>query len=82
MEETEMSKKMALNDEQMNGVTGGTIVPRVAEGGDTLNSFVAKLNADKPNRFTVADVILWNGLDPNTDPNAPLPAGQVLKVYF
>ena len=75
-------EKTALNDEMMDRVTGGTMVPRPVEGGESLNTFVARLNAESSRHYDVAQIIKWNGLDPNMDPNAPLPAGTVLKVFF
>ncbi|MBQ6609855.1 MAG: hypothetical protein IJS11_04300 [Oscillospiraceae bacterium] len=75
-------EKTALNDEQMDKVTGGTMVPRPTESGDTLQSFCDKINAQNNWHVTPSQLITWNGLPADTDPNAPLPAATVLKVYF
>ena len=75
-------EKTALNDEQMDKVTGGTMVPRPVESGDTLQSFCDKINAQNNWNVKPSQLIIWNGLPENTDPNAPLPAATVLKVYF
>ncbi len=75
-------EKTALNDEQMDKVTGGTMVPRPAAAGDSLNSFAAKINAQQNWNVTAEKLIAWNNLPADTDPNAPLPANTVLKVLF
>ena len=75
-------EKTALNDEQMDKVTGGTMVPRPTESGDTLQSFCDKINAQNNWHVTPSQLIAWNNLPAGTDKDAPLPAATVLKVYF
>ena len=76
-------EKIALNDEMMDSVTGGTMVPRPVEGGESLNTFVARLNAESSRHYDVAQIIKWNGLDPNsTDPAKTLENVNALKVLY
>ncbi|MBR4473327.1 MAG: hypothetical protein IKS55_06775 [Oscillospiraceae bacterium] len=75
-------KKQALSDELLDNVTGGTVIPRPSENGETLKSFADRINASASRNVTPQNLILWNNLPATTDPNAPLPAGTVLKVFF
>ena len=74
--------KQAMSDDMLDNVNGGTMIPRSSQDGETLNSFAARLNAQNDWGVTAQKLIAWNGLDTNADPNAPLPAGTVLKVFF
>ena len=76
-------EKTALNDELMDSVTGGTVIPQYPINNESLNEFVTRLNADGKRRYEVADIIRWNGLDPNkTDPNAVLRPDKALNVLY
>ena len=75
-------EKTALNDELMDSVTGGTVIPQYPIDNESLNAFVTRLNGDVPNRFSVAQIIKWNGLDPNTDPYAKLDPTTALNVLY
>ena len=76
-------EKTALNDELMDSVTGGTVIPQYPINNESLNEFVTRLNADGKRRYEVAEIIRWNGLDPNTtDPNAVLRPDKALNVLY
>ncbi len=64
--------KIALNDEQVNEVTGGSILPYNVQPGDSLASIAKKYNV------TVEQLIKWNNIK---DPNI-LTIGQVIRVKF
>ena len=64
--------KVAMNDEQMNEVTGGSILPYRVQPGDSLNTIAKKYNV------TVEQLVKWNNIQ---DPNL-LTVGQQIKVKF
>ena len=59
-------------DEELDAVTGGTIIVIAVEKGDTLSALAKKF------RCTVSDLCRWNDIK---DPNV-IQEGQKLKVYF
>ena len=59
-------------DEELDAVTGGTIIVITIEDGDTLGALAKKF------RCSVDDLCRWNDIK---DPNV-IQAGQKLKVYF
>ena len=64
--------KVKINDEQMGGVSGGTVIPYVVQPGDTLNGIAQKFNV------SVNQLIKWNNIQ-----NANLiQVGQELDVKF
>ncbi len=65
-------EKMNLNDEQLNDVTGGTILPYKVEANDTLEKIALKYHV------SVEQLMKWNNI---TDPGI-LKAGMLLKVKF
>ena len=67
-----IEKKMAMNDEQLDQVTGGTILPYRVKAGDSLASIAKKYNV------TVEQLMKWNNIQ---DPNM-LTIGQQLKIKF
>ena len=64
--------KVAMNDDQMDQVTGGTILPYLVQPGDSLSVIAKKFNV------TVEQLIRWNNIQ---DPNF-LTIGQQLKIKF
>ena len=64
--------KIAMNDEQLDQVTGGTILPYRVKAGDSLASIAKKYNV------TVEQLMKWNSI---TDPNFVM-VGQILKIKF
>ena len=64
--------KIAMNDDLMDQVTGGSILPYRVQAGDTLGAIAKKYNV------TVEQLMAWNGIK---DPNY-LAIGQVLKIKF
>ena len=62
----------AMNDEQLDQVTGGTILPYRVKAGDSLASIAKKYNV------TVEQLMKWNNIQ---DPNM-LTIGQQLKIKF
>ena len=64
--------KMEMNDELMDQVTGGSILPYRVQAGDSLATIAKKYNV------TVEQLMMWNGIK---DPNY-LSVGQQLKVKF
>ena len=67
------NKKMAMNDEMLDQVTGGTILPYMVKPGDTLDSIAKKYNVK------VEDLIKWNHLN---DGVTVFRIGQTLKIKF
>jgi len=59
-------------DEELDSVSGGTIITIRVNEGDTLSALALKF------RCTVNDLCKWNDIK---DPNK-IEAGQKLKVYF
>ena len=64
--------KMALNDDQLDLVSGGSKVPYIVKAGDSIDSIAQNCGC------TREQLMAWNNIkNPNT-----LTAGQVLKVKF
>lgn len=64
--------KITMNDEQMDKITGGTILPYRVQPGDSLEKIARKYNV------SVEQLMKWN----NIKEPGPLTAGQLLKVKF
>ena len=64
--------KIKMNDEQMDEVTGGSILPYRVQPGDSLDVIAKKYNV------TVEQLVKWNNLK-NPD---ILTVGQQLKIKF
>ena len=64
--------KVAMNDDQMDQITGGTILPYLVEPGDSLGAIAKKYNV------TIDQLMAWNDIK---DPNF-LAVGQKLKIKF
>ena len=65
-------EKTKMNDDQLDGVTGGSIIPYQVEPGDTLTAIAGKFNV------SVDQLVKWNNIK---DQNM-LMVGQQLKVKF
>ena len=63
---------MAMNDEQMGEVTGGSILPYRVQPGDSLDEIAKKYHVTKD------QLIKWNHIQ---DPSM-LTVGQQLKIKF
>ena len=63
--------KVEMNDELMDQVTGGSILPYRVQPGDTLGGIAKKYNV------TVEQLMAWNGIK---DPNFIM-AGAKLVIY-
>jgi LysM repeat protein len=66
------SIKMAINDDQLDLVSGGSKIPYIVKAGDTINSIATD------NGCTVEQLMAWNNIK---NPNM-LTAGQVLKIKY
>ena len=64
--------KVAMNDDMLNNISGGTILPYVVQNGDTLAAIAKKYNV------TVEQLVKWNNIQ---NPNI-ITVGQQLKVKF
>lgn len=64
--------KVAMNDEEMDQVTGGSILPYSVQSGDTLAKIAKKYNV------TLEQLIKWNDIK-NPD---MITVGQQLKIKF
>lgn len=64
--------KVKMNDEQLDAINGGSIIPYQVQAGDTLNVIAKKFNV------TPEQLMKWNNIQ---DPNLLL-VGQQLKVKF
>ena len=64
--------KVAMNDEEMDQVTGGSILPYAVQSGDTLAKIAKKYNV------TMEQLIKWNNIK-NPD---MITVGQQLKIKF
>ena len=64
--------KVAMNDELMNEVTGGSVLPYVVQAGDTLGALAKKYNV------TLEQLMKWNNIK-NPD---ILTVGQHLVIKF
>ncbi len=66
------TNKITMNDEQMDQITGGTILPYRVQPGDSLAEIAKKYNV------TVEQLMKWNDLQEGS----VLSVGQLLKVKF
>ena len=66
------NNKFAMNDDQLDQVAGGSILPYRVQPGDTLGTIAKKYNV------TVEQLMKWNNIQ---DPNY-LVVGQQLKILF
>ena len=64
--------KVKMNDEQLDAINGGSIIPYQVQAGDTPNVIARKFNV------TPEQLMKWNNIQ---DPNLLL-VGQQLKVKF
>ena len=64
--------KIAMNDDALEIVSGGTILPYVVQPGDSLQTIAAKYHV------TPEQLVKWNDLG-NTN---NVQAGQQLKIKF
>ena len=64
--------KVAMNDEETDQVTGGSILPYAVQSGDTLAKIAKKYNV------TMEQLIKWNDIK-NPD---MITVGQQLKIKF
>ena len=64
--------KMAINDDDLDQVSGGSMLPYTVKAGDSINSIA------EANHCTVEQLMKWNNIQ---NPNL-LTAGQVLKIKF
>ena len=64
--------KVQMNDEQMDAVTGGTILPYRVQPGDSLAEIAKKFHV------TSDQLMRWNNIQ---DPSM-LTVGQQLKIKF
>ena len=64
--------KVAMNDEEMDQVTGGSVLPYAVQSGDTLAKIAKKYNV------TMEQLIKWNDIK-NPD---MITVGQQLKIKF
>ena len=64
--------KVAMNDELLDQVTGGSMLPYVVQAGDTLSAIAKKYNV------TLEQLMKWNNIK---DPNL-LTVGQRLVIKF
>ena len=64
--------KMAIDDDQLDLVSGGSKIPYIVKAGDTINSIAEN------NSCTVEQLMAWNHIK---NPNM-LTAGQVLKIKY
>ena len=67
-----MLDKIAMSDDQLDVVSGGTIIPYVVKQGDNLNELAAKYHV------SVEQLMKWNNIK---DPNI-LTVGQQLKIKY
>lgn len=64
--------KVAMNDDMLNNISGGTILPYVVQNGDTLAAIAKKYNV------TVEQLVKWNNIQ---NPDVLL-VGQQLVIKF
>ena len=67
-----MTNKIVMNDDELNLVSGGTILPYVVQLGDSLQTIAAKYHV------TPEQLVDWNNLQ-NTN---SVQAGQQLKIKY
>ena len=66
------NEKILMNDEQMDRITGGTILPYRVQPGDSLTEIAKKFNV------TVEQLVKWNKIEDGD----VLSVGQLLKIKF
>ena len=66
------NEKIMMNDEQMDQITGGTILPYRVKPGDSLEEIAKKYHV------TVEQLLKWNNMQKPGD----LAVGQQLKIKF
>jgi len=64
--------KMAINDDELDQVSGGSMLPYTVKAGESLDSIA------KANHCTPEQLMAWNNIK---NPNM-VAAGQVLKIKF
>ena len=64
--------KTYLNDEDLNDVDGGTVIPYKIQPGDTLGAVANKFHV------SLEQLIRWNNIQ---NPNL-VTVGQQLKIYY
>ncbi len=64
--------KVAMNDDSLDKVSGGTVLPYVVQNGDTLAKIAKKYNV------TVEQLVKWNNIQ---NPDVVL-VGQQLVIKF
>ena len=64
--------KMAINDDDLDQVSGGSMVPYTVKAGESLDSIA------EDNHCTREQLMAWNNIK---NPNM-IAAGQVLKIKF
>ena len=65
-------ERVLMNDDQLDTVSGGSILPYQVQQGDSLGAIAKKFNC------SVEDLIRWNNIQ---NPNI-ITVGQQLKVKF
>ncbi len=65
-------EKKKLNDDQLDAISGGSVIPYQVQPGDTLNALSQKFSV------SVEQLMRWNNIQ---DPNMLL-VGQQLKIKF
>ena len=66
------NEKTIMNEDQLDEITGGTILPYRVKAGDSLADIAKKYNV------TVDQLMKWN----NIEEGGVLTVGQLLKVKF
>ena len=66
------NEKIIMNDEQMDQISGGTILPYRVQAGDSIADIAKKYNV------TVEQLLKWNDIHEV----GPLKVGQLLKIKF
>ena len=61
-----------MSDDQLNEVSGGSVIPYLVQPGDTLNALAQKFHV------SAEQLMKWNNIQ---DPNM-LVVGQQLKIKF
>ena len=66
------NNKFAISDDDLDQVSGGSVLPYTVKAGDSINSIA------EANHCTVEQLMAWNNIK---NPNM-LAARQVLKIKF
>lgn len=61
-----------MNDDQLENISGGSVIPYLVQPGDTVSAVAAKFNV------SMDQLMKWNDIE---DPNM-LMVGQQLKIKF